>query len=479
MSKNDLQDKTVQKIDVVNVDPQKQQYSLYTKREKIYTRAITGFFQKIRVYTGWPLLLGYFLLPWLNIDSRQAMFFDLPERKFHVLWMTFWPQDFVLLAWALIIAAFLLFFFTTWLGRVWCGYTCPQTVWTAIFMWAEQFTEGTRNQRIKLDKSPWTMKKFYRKTAKHVMWLGFAFITGFTFIGYFYGIREMTMDILSLEVGKVAVAWIVFFTLATYINAGWMREQVCLVMCPYARFQSAMFDQNTLIVSYDKKRGESRGPRRRSQDPKELGLGDCIDCNLCVQVCPTGIDIRDGLQYECINCALCIDACDDVMVKMGYDKGLVSYTTEARLEGKTTKTLRPKLVGYGVAAIVMVIAFGLALVSRESLILDVIRDRSALYVERADGMVENNYTLRVVNKDNRAHQMIVTVSGVEGLQIERGGSTQVGPGAVVTVPVVVTLSPKQIKQMSVDIQFNIQSRSDDSHNAERESRFFGPFGKKR
>lgn len=480
MSRGNRKDKSPvniqEAIEVVNVEAPKK-YNLYEKREKIYTRAQSGFFQNIRLYTGWPLLLGYFLLPWLNLDGRQAVLFDLPERKFHILWLTFWPQDFVLLAWALIIAAFLLFFVTTWLGRVWCGYTCPQTVWTAIFMWAEQLTEGTRNQRIKLDKSPWTARKFYRKTAKHLMWLGFAFLTGFTFIGYFYGIRAMTIDFVNLEAATVAVSWTTFFALATYINAGWMREQVCTHMCPYARFQSAMFDKHTLIVAYDKARGESRGPRRRAQNPKDLGLGDCIDCNLCVQVCPTGIDIRDGLQYECINCALCIDACDDVMTKMNYDKGLISYTTEARQEGKITKKLRPKLIGYGVASILMVVAFSIALVSTEALTLDVIRDRGALYVKRDDGFIQNNYTLKIINKDNRAHTMTLSVSGIRGLTIEKGASAEVGPGEVVELPVVVSIDPLRMQGIASNIEFVIQSNSDASHQAVRESRFFGPSGK--
>lgn len=462
-----------QSIDVVNVEEPKL-YNLYEKREKIYTRAQSGFFQKIRLYTGWPLLLGYFLLPWLNLDGRQAVLFDLPERKFHVLWLTFWPQDFVLLAWALIIAAFLLFFVTTWLGRVWCGYTCPQTVWTAIFMWAEQLTEGTRNQRIKLDKSPWTARKFMRKAAKHALWIGFAFLTGLTFIGYFYGIRDLTVDFINFDVATVGLAWTVFFTLATYINAGWMREQVCTHMCPYARFQSAMFDKHTLIVAYDEKRGENRGPRRRSQDPKEMGLGDCIDCKLCVQVCPTGIDIRDGLQYECINCALCIDACDDVMSKMNYEKGLISYTTEAKQAGGETKALRPKLVGYGFAAFIMISAFAVALVSTEPMSLDVIRDRGALYIDRPDGLIQNNYTLKIANKDSQTHTMTLSVSGLRGIAIEKGGVTVVESGEVVTLPVVLTLDPSRMQGMSANIEFTISSDKDDKATAVRESRFFGP-----
>jgi cytochrome c oxidase accessory protein FixG len=460
-------------IEVVNVETP-QMYSLYTKREKIYTRAIKGVYQRLRLYTGWPLLLGYFLLPWINIDGQQALFFDLPSRKFHILWLTFWPQDFVLLAWCLIIAAFALFFFTTWLGRVWCGYTCPQTVWTAIFMWAEQLTEGTRNQRIKLDKSPWTMRKIWRKTAKHVLWFGFALITGLTFIGYFYGMRDMMFDIYSGTLSLMGFAWILFFTLATYINAGWMREQVCMHMCPYARFQSAMFDRNTLIVSYDEKRGESRGRRRRADDHKAMGLGDCIDCNMCVQVCPTGIDIRDGMQYECIDCALCIDACDDVMDKMGYEKGLISYTTLAKLDGEKPKLLRPKLVGYGLALVIMVVAFSAKVFTRDTLQLDVLRDRSTLYVPLADGRIQNNYTLKIVNMDKNAHQLQLTVDGFDGLVILDSKPVYVEAGEVLSFPVAVVADKDKLATMVNDIQFSLVSDEVHEHYAVKESRFFGP-----
>ncbi|HET8710595.1 MAG TPA: cytochrome c oxidase accessory protein CcoG, partial [Spongiibacteraceae bacterium] len=326
---------------------------LYQRREKIYTRKIEGFFQRLRLYTGWPLLIGYFLVPWLNWGDRPAVLFDLPARKFYIFGFTFWPQDFPMLAWLLIIAAWSLFAVTVWLGRVWCGYTCPQTVWTAIFMWAEQVAEGSRNQRIKLDKSPWTLNKIARKVLKHGMWIGFAFLTGLTFIGYFSPIRQLVPNTFTLNASLMEGAWIIFFTCATYINAGWMREQVCLYMCPYARFQSVMFDRDTLIVSYDKARGEPRGARKKEVDPKAVGLGECIDCSICVQVCPTGIDIRDGLQYQCISCALCIDGCNSVMDKMGYPRGLIRYTTENLLEGKKYHWLRPRLLGYGIGVVVM------------------------------------------------------------------------------------------------------------------------------
>ena len=315
---------------------------LYQKREKIFTRSISGRFQRIRALSGWPFLLGYLLLPWLMWHGRQAVLFDLPARKFYVFGVTFWPQDFMLLTGLLIIAAFALFTLTSVVGRVWCGYTCPQTVWTAIFMWAEQFAEGPRHVRMKLDQAPWSFTKLRKRVLKHGMWIGWALLTGVTFVGYFMPIRELTGAALTLHLSGWALFWTAFFTAATYFNAGWLREQVCIYMCPYARFQSAMFDKDTLMVSYDAARGEPRGSRKRDADPAALGLGDCIDCTLCVQVCPTGIDIRNGLQYQCIGCAHCVDACDEVMTTVGYAPGLIRYTTEHAMGGVRSHILRPR-----------------------------------------------------------------------------------------------------------------------------------------
>lgn len=470
-----MNEKTPEKIPLVELAPAEvAELDLYQKREKIYTRKIEGFFQRLRLLTGWPLLLGYFLLPWINWEGRQAVLFDLPARKFHILGLTFWPQDFPLLAWLLIIAAFALFAVTVWVGRVWCGYTCPQTVWTAVYMWAEQVCEGSRNQRIKLDKAPWSGEKLLRKTSKHAMWLGFAFLTGFTFIGYFSPIRELLPNTIGLQLGMWEFSWMVFFTLATYINAGWMREQVCLYMCPYARFQSVMFDHDTLIVSYDEKRGDPRGARKRDADPKELGLGDCIECQLCVQVCPTGIDIRDGLQYECINCALCIDSCNSVMDKMGYDRGLIRYTTENELQGKEHKTFRPRLIGYAVAVCIMVGAFSYAVFTRVPLELDVIRERDKLYNETSQGLVENMYTLKIVNMDKHAHNYKIAVSGLEGVAINGKTTVAVAAGEVSDVPLRLEIDPYLLKESNVEVEFTITAEQNNKLHAASESRFIGP-----
>lgn len=445
---------------------------LYQKREKIYTRKIEGFFQRIRLLTGWPLLIGYFLLPWLNWGDRQSVLFDLPARQFHILGLTFWPQDMSLLAWVLIIAAWSLFFVTVWAGRVWCGYTCPQTVWTSMFMWAEQFAEGTRNQRIKLDNAPISFNKIWRKSFKQAMWLGIAFVTGVTFIGYFYPIRSLIPDLLSLEVNHWAAAFTLFFTVATYINAGYLREQVCIYMCPYARFQSVMFDADTLIVSYNPERGEPRGARKRHETKPDT-LGDCIDCDLCVQVCPTGIDIRNGLQIECITCALCIDACNSVMDKMGYDKGLISYTSENALKGKKTHWFRPRLVGYGVAILVMIIAFSLRIYTRIPLEVDVTRDRNTLFSTNSMGLIENTYTLKIINMDNQTHLFEVKATGIEALSMIGRETIDAAPGEIVELPLRLVADPAFLKETSTTIEF-IVSSADGQLSHTTESRFLGP-----
>lgn len=445
---------------------------LYQKREKIYTRSIKGFYQRLRVYTGWPLLIGYFLLPWLNLEGHQAVLFDLPARKFHIFWLTFWPQDFPMLAIMLIVAAFSLFAITTWAGRVWCGYTCPQTVWTAIFMWAEQLTEGSRNQRIKRDRGPWTFDKIHRKTLKHIMWIGFAFLTGFTFVGYFSPIRQMTMGLLHVDLSFWEIAWINFFTCATYINAGWMREQVCKYVCPYARFQSVMFDSDTLIVSYDKQRGEPRGARKRGE--KSAQLGDCVDCSICVQVCPVGIDIRNGLQYLCINCALCIDACNSVMKQMAYPTGLISYTTENQLLGKPHRMIRPRLVGYSTAVVVFFSVFVSLLIIRTPLELDVIRDRDRLYREVDNGIIENTYTLKIINMDRNAHRYRVSVDGLPGVKIKGEHVVSIQPGEVNELPITLMIEKGKLQRQITNIRYQVEALDDSKLIAESDSRFFGP-----
>jgi cytochrome c oxidase accessory protein FixG len=410
------------------------QGAFYVAAEKIYPREIDGRFARLRKLAAVTLLGLFYSVAWLQWQGHQALLFDLPARKFHIFSLTLWPQDFLYLALLLIIAALSLFFFTALAGRLWCGYACPQTAWTELFIWIEQWTEGDRSRRMKLDRGPWNLEKFTRKGVKQFLWIALALYTGFSFVGYFTPIRSLGGQLLAGSVGAWALFWIFLYSLATYGNAGFLREQVCKYMCPYARFQSAMFDKDTLIISYDEPRGEPRGARRRGTLARAQGLGDCIDCTLCVQVCPTGIDIRHGLQYECIACGACIDACDSVMDKMGSPRGLIRYTTEQAMHGRQTHVVRPRMIVY--AALLTIVAGFLvySLFTRTPLILDVIRDRNALYREVHGDRIENIYSLKVINLDNAPHTYSLLVSGIDQLQVATPtGAIQVPAGTVSNV----------------------------------------------
>jgi cytochrome c oxidase accessory protein FixG len=450
-----------------------EEVDLYQRREKIFTRNITGKFQRIRLFTGWPLLIGYFLIPWLNWGERQAVLFDLPARKFYILGVTFWPQDFMLLAWLLAIAAFALFTFTSLVGRVWCGYTCPQTVWTAIFMWMEQVAEGSRNARMKLDHAAWNWEKIRKRTAKHAMWLGWAFFTGLAFVGYFTPIRALVVEFAQLNATGWALFWTAFFTAATYFNAGWLREQVCIYMCPYARFQSAMFDKDTLIVSYDGARGEPRGSRKRHHRTAGRELGDCIDCQLCVQVCPTGIDIRRGLQYQCIGCAHCIDACNQVMDKMHYPSGLIRYTTEHALAGEPVHIWRPRLIGYGIVFVVMASLFTMVLLNRDLIGIDIIRERGSLF-QVVDEEVVNNYQLKLINKTQTNRRISIDARPARDVELRYRGVRRidVDAGDVVEVEISLSADPAATQRGILDVEFEA---CDERGECDSETtRFFGP-----
>jgi cytochrome c oxidase accessory protein FixG len=382
-------------------EPSIRYVNLYESEDKVYIRKISGFYQSLRRYAGLPLIIGFLLMPWLVIDGRPAMLFDLPTRQFNILWVTFGPQDGMLLAWLLIISAFALFTVTTFMGRVWCGFTCPQTVWTLMFIWAEHFCEGDRNKRIKLDSSGWTLEKYCRKGGKYILWILISLVTGLTFVSYFFPIRELLSGLVPyfndngflVFDNATALFWTLFFAGMTYMNAGFLREQVCKYMCPYARFQSVMYDEDTLAVHYDAARGESRGARKAGEDYKKQGKGDCIDCSWCVQVCPVDIDIRDGMQYECINCGLCVDACNAVMDKMEYPRGLIRFTSEDELNNGATKFLRFRIVAY--VAILMIVSglFVYTIADRKPVTLDVSRDRGAQMYRIRSGQIQNVYTV--------------------------------------------------------------------------------------
>ena len=385
--------------------------TLYRKDPKVYPRDVEGTFARLRKLAVFVLLGLYYFLPWVNLGGNQAVLFDLPARKFYIMGLTFWPQDFIFLTLMLIIAGLSLFFVTAVAGRLWCGYACPQTVWTEVFLWMERWVEGDRGKRIKLDASPWNANKILRKTSKQVLWIGFAFWTGFTFVGFFAPIRGLAQSIMMFQLGGWETFWLLFYSFATYGNAGILREQVCKYMCPYARFQSAMFDRDTLVIAYDEERGEPRGGRRKSDIPAEKGLGDCIGCTLCVQVCPTGIDIREGLQIECIACAACIDVCDQVMDKMDYKKGLISYTTEHRLSHKESHVFRPRVFVYAFLLLTLIVGLIWAINHRVLLRADVLRDRNALYRELPESRIENVYTLKLINMDSIPHRYNIEIIG--------------------------------------------------------------------
>ncbi|SHI23925.1 cytochrome c oxidase accessory protein CcoG [Ferrimonas marina] len=442
----------------------------FNPRHRIYVRKTEGIWSQLRRRMGWVMIGLFLILPWLNWDARQAVLFDLGERKFHVFALTVWPQDLILLAFLFMMAAFALFFVTTFLGRVWCGYMCPQSVWTFIFIWFEEKIEGPRNKRMKLDQAPWDWNKLWRKSAKHGAWIAISLFTALTFISFFEPARNLYLDVFTGQASAGIYFWTAFFTLATYGNAGWMREIMCLHMCPYARFQSVMFDKDTFIVGYNAARGETRGPRGRKQDPKALGLGDCIDCSLCVQVCPTGIDIRNGLQYECINCGACIDACDDVMSKMNYAKGLISYTTERQLEGGRSKVGRPKLVGYGVAFGGILMAFLYMLMTLAPVQVDVLRDRNQLFRENRDGLIENVYTLKILNKTEQPQQFALAVEGLDTYQWQGPQSIEVKAGEVFTLPVSIAVDPVELDRPMRDITFIVADRQNGTE-ARAASRF--------
>ena len=383
--------------------------SLYRKEPKVYPRDVQGRFARLRTLAVLVLLGLYYILPWIDFNGHQSVLFDLPARKFYIFSLTFWPQDFIFLALMLIIAGLSLFFVTAVAGRLWCGYACPQTVWTEVFLWIERLVEGDRPKRIKLDAAPWNTNKILRKTTKQILWISFALWTGFTFVGFFTPIRELGHSVMTLQTGSWETFWLLFYSFATYGNAGILREQVCKYMCPYARFQGAMFDKDTLVIAYDEERGEPRGGRRKTDDPAEKGLGACIGCTLCVQVCPTGIDIREGLQIECIACAACIDVCDQVMDKMDYKRGLISYTTEHKLSGAKTQVLRPRIFVYLFLLLALIAGVLWSVNNRVLLRADLLRDRNALYRELPGDLVENVYTLKLINMDFKAHNYKIEV----------------------------------------------------------------------
>ena len=443
--------------------------SLYEVRKAIHPRSVRGWFAAWRWLLVWATQLAFYGAAWLQWNGRQAVLFDIVHRKFYIFGLVFWPQDIIYLTVLLIISALSLFLFTTVAGRLWCGYACPQTVYTEIFMWIERKVEGDRNARMKLDSSALSFGKFVVKAEKHAIWAALALWTGFTFVGYVTPIRELSGEVMALATGPWETFWILFYGFATYGNAGWMREQVCTYMCPYARFQSAMFDKDTMIITYDRQRGEPRG--------KGEGKGDCIDCSICVQVCPTGIDIRDGLQYQCIGCAACIDGCDQVMAKLHRPKGLIRYSTTHALEQKLTRAqmfrraLRPRVLVYCAILGLVVGAAALGLWLRVPLKVDVIRDRAAIAREVEGGRVENVYRLQIMNPTETPREFEIAVAGDPALQLATEPRVLVGATDSRMVPVRLRADPGLVPPGTHRIKFSVRAVDDPAVSVEEKSVF--------
>lgn len=455
-----------------NASPQPIQF--YKQHEKVYPRETKGFFQRLRNITLLVLLGIYYVTPWVMWNGRQAILFDLPARKFHIFGLTMWPQDFFFLTLLLIMAGLSLFFFTALAGRLWCGYACPQTVWTDAFIWMERLVEGSRAQQMKLAKSPWTPEKIRKRVLKQVMWVSFSLWTGFTFVGYFTPIKELAGLLWTFDASFWQLFWVLFYGFATYGNAGFLREQVCKYMCPYARFQSAMFDKDTLVIAYDEARGEPRmkGKKRNENADK---AGDCIDCGLCVQVCPTGIDIRNGLQYECIACAACIDVCNEVMDSVSKPRNLVQYTTEATTEGRKTKILRLRIVIYASLLGALAIGFLIALMMRSSVQMDILRDRNALYKVISGNQIENTYNLKVMNKSHVDQRYQLVIEGLPGAKVEMVNDRVVKAGEIANITAQITVPKDKLVAASQTVHLKLSELEGDSPDSiTEETRFFGP-----
>jgi len=440
--------------------------SLYEAHQKIYPRSVNGRFARMRWVMVLFTQLLFYGLPWLHWGERQAVLFDLAARRFYIFKLVLYPQDFIYLTGLLVISALSLFLFTAVAGRLWCGYACPQTVYTEIFMWIERKTEGDRIAHMRRDEGPWNWDKLWRKSLKQVLWLAVGWWTGFTFVGYFTPIHVLAGEAAQWSFGSWEMFWVFFYGLATYGNAGYLREQVCKHMCPYARFQSAMFDKDTLIVGYDQARGEPRGSRARNADPSALSLGACIDCNLCVHVCPTGIDIRNGLQYECIGCGACADVCDQVMDKMYYPRGLVKYSTEHAIRERWgaaeiwRHVFRPRVMLYTAVVWLIIGILTISLVTRAPFKVDVERDRKSLARELAGGVIENVFRLQIMNVTESELRVHVQVDGLPGLQVVTEEDLTVGAAQSRWFVLRLQLPPGQATPGSHPIHFEIDGQDD-------------------
>lgn len=443
--------------------------SLYREQGKIYSRSVKGLFNRLRWVMVWVTQVVFYGMPWLQWNDRQAVLFDLANSRFFIFGLVLHPQDLIYLAVLLVLAALALFFFTAVAGRLWCGYACPQTVYTEVFLWLERVTEGDRLARMRLDKEPWGVNKITKKSVKQVLWISLSLFTGFTFVGYFTPIHSLAEELVTLSLSPWEWFWVLFYGFATYGNAGYLREQICKQMCPYARIQSALTDMDSMVIAYDTARGESRGSRARTADTKALGLGDCIDCTLCVQVCPTGIDIRNGLQNECIACAACIDVCDEVMEKMNYPKGLIRYSSGKGMDDKLTpkqmvkRVWRPRVWAYGVLFLVALSIFVGGLATRKGFAVDVIKDRGSIARETGNGSIENVYRLQVMNTTETLQTYHASVQGLTGLTLATDPVLSVPAAGIGSLTIRLTL-PVEAAQAhrgkASPIMFRIETQDD-------------------
>jgi len=443
----------------------------FEKRPKIYAKSVTGWFRSLRWAVTAVLLGIYFVLPWVKIGGRQALLFDIPGRKFYIFNSVFWPQEVYYLAILLVFLVVAFFFFTALAGRIWCGYACPQTVFTDIFMTVERLVEGDRRARMSLDKGGASAGKAVKKVVKHAVWLLFSFVTAFTFVAYFIPPGELLGRIIHLRLTEANIFWLGFFTLTTYGDCAFLRELICLVPCPYGRFQSALFDSDTLIIGYDNKRGEPRGHVKKDHS---TGAGDCVDCTLCVQVCPTGIDIRDGLQCECIACAQCIDACNSVMRKIGKPDGLIRYGSLKSIAGGQTRVLRPRVVLYIVSLALLFGVMAYKLSARTPLYLEVIRDRTALFQKTEGGKVTNLYTIKAMNMDTKDHSYFVKTSGIDAGMIIGANPISVKSGEVYQTSLALVWEAGLPEKRVNKFDFLIEDADNPKVSARRQSTFLLP-----
>jgi cytochrome c oxidase accessory protein FixG len=454
--------------------------SLYETHKKIYPKAVAGIFATWRWIVVWFTQALFYGLCWMPWNGRQAVLFDVVQRKFYFFGLVFWPQDVFFLAVLLIISAYALFLFTAVAGRLWCGYACPQTVYTEMFLWIEQKIEGDRNAQVKLDAAPMDGAKVAKRALKYGIWILLSIWTAITFVGYFTPMKDLMQEATTLSFGTWEWTWIVLYSALTYGFAGHLREQVCKYMCPYARFQGVMFDPDTLVITYDVERGEPRGSRKKGVDYKAEGLGDCVDCDLCVAVCPTGIDIRKGMQYECIGCAACIDVCDQVMAKMDYPKGLIRYSTENALAKHwgmkeiLGHVVRPRIIVYVAILTAISIAWVWGLATKPSLRVDVIRDRMTLAREVEGGWIENVFRLQVMNVSESQQRFAVSVTGLDKIELVGDPIVELVSASNKNVTYQVRVPPESAGVGSHTIYFDVKSLSDEKVSVHEKAIFLMP-----